>query len=60
MHHELPSDHAIWLVIRVTCCGAMAESLPGSLAHMKAWEPGGTTQNPMRHSRPMQINVELT
>jgi len=60
MHHELPSDQAIWFIIRVTCCAAMGKSLPKSLAHMKAWEPGGTTQIPMRHNSPIQINVELT
>lgn len=42
MHHELPSVQAIWLIIRVTCCGAMGESLPRSLAHMKAWELEGS------------------
>lgn len=60
MHHELPSGQAIWLIIRVTCCGAMGRSLPRSLAQTKAWEPGGTTRIPIKHNRPKQLNVELT
>lgn len=35
-------------------------SFPKSLARMKAWEPGSTTQIPVRHNSPLQINVELT